>query len=318
MAVALLNRKLRPLMAPWVVLVFADLCFPAKASILAPDPFAATRLLALGALSLAGAVGVQQAALALERARLPFSRPAAVMLVVFNFTLVFASSESAAAGSERRRPLAAEAWTDEALASLAPNSLVVVRSEAIAYRLLAAQLARGERGDVIVVPAPLLERGGLRRRLLALEPALAPLLRETALRGRASEFALGVLADVRPLYVEIDPAWDPRLLDHLAPRAFWIRYHAHPLGNSDRRAALDKAQAGFTRVLAKIGDSQDREPATRAVLLSQLRERARLFDQLADHDSLGRVLGALKVLSPTDSLLEELTPKLEQRPISAR
>lgn len=311
MVAGLLSARLRPLIAPWLVLIFADLCFPAhRASILAPDPFAATRLLGLAALSLAGALGVQHAALALERARLPFSRPAAVMLVAFNFTLVLASSESAAAGAEQRSPLAAEAWTDEALASLAPNSLVIVRSEAITYRLLAAQLARGERGDVVVVPAPLLERVGLRRRLLALEPALAPLLRETALTGKPSEFALGELADTRPLYLEIDPAWDPRLLDHLAPRAFWIRYYAHPLGNSDRRAALDKGQAGFARVMAKIGSSGEREPATRAVLLSHLRERAGFFDHVADSDSLGRILEGLKALDPSDPLLQELTPKL--------
>ncbi len=319
MAAGLLSARLRPLVAPWLVLVFADLCFPAhRASILAPDPFASTRLLALGGLSLAGAVGVQQAALALERARLPFSRPAAVMVVAFNFTLVLASSESAAASAERRGPLAAEAWTDEALASLAPDSLVIVRSEALTYRLLAAQLGRGERNDVIVVPASLLERVGLRRRLLGLEPALAPLLRETALSGKPSEFALTTLADVRPLYVEIDPTWDPRVLDHLAPRAFWIRYYPHPLGNSDRRAALDRGQAGFARVLAKVQNSGEREPATRAVLLSNLRERARFFEHVADHDSLGRVLAGLKTLEPGDPLLQELLPKLQHAAVSAR
>jgi len=311
MAAGLLSARLRPLVAPWLAMVVADLCFPAhRASMLAPDPFAAMRLLAVGGLAFAGALGVQQAALALERARLPFSRPAAVMLVAFNFTLVLASSESAAAYAERQSPLAAEAWTDEALASLAPNSLVIVRSEAITYRLLAAQLARGERSDVVVVPITLLERVGLRRRLLALEPALAPLLRETALSGRPGEFALSALADVRPLYVEVDPTWDPRLLDHLAPRAFWVRYTAHPLGNSDRRAALDKGQDGFARVMAKLGPSE-REPATRAVLLSHLRERAWLFDRLADKESLARVLEGLKTLAPSDPLLQEIGPKLD-------
>jgi len=237
--------------------------------------------------------------------------------VAFNFTLVFASSESAAQRSERESSLAAEAWTDEALASLAPNALVIARSEAITYRLLAAQLVRGERTDVVVVPASLLERVGLRRRLLALEPALAPVLRETALNGRPSEFALGALADVRPLYVEIDPNWDKRLLDHLAPRAFWIRYYAHPLGNSDRRAALDKAQPGFARVLAKVGPEAGDELATRSLLLAHLRDRAAFFDRVTDRDSLARTLEALRSLAPSDPVLLELAPKVHEHAVSA-
>ncbi len=152
------------------------------------------------------AVGVQQVVSFLERARLPFSRPAAVMLVAFNFTLVLGASESSAQADERHR-VAAETFTDQALSSLAPNSLLVARSEAIIHRLLAAQLLSGERPDVLVVPAPLLERGSLRRRLLATEPELGPLLREMALRGEPGEFALSELSDARPLYVEFDPAW---------------------------------------------------------------------------------------------------------------
>jgi hypothetical protein len=238
------------------------------------------------------------------------------MLIAFNFTLVLASSEAATAGIQQQKAVAAEAWTDEALASLAPGSLVIVRSPAVAYRLLAAQIARGERRDVVVVPSQLLERPGLRRRLLALEPALAGLLRETALSGKPTEFALSSLADVRPLYVEVDPRWDPRLLDHMAPRAFWIRYYPHPLGNSDRRDAFDKAQGGFARVSEKATRSGGSEPATRAVLLANLRERAVLFDRLADRVNLARVLESLKGLDPMDPLLEDLGRKLDQKAVS--
>jgi hypothetical protein len=269
-------------------------------------------------LALAAALGVQEVALGLERARLPFSRPAAVLLVVFNFSLVLASSESPAIASEQHEAMACETWTDEALASIAPGSLLIARSETLIFRLLAAQIVRGERRDVVVVPSPLLERGGLRRRLLALEPELAPLLREIALNGRPSEFALSDLSDVRPLYVELDPTWDPRLLDHLAPRAFWIRYFAHPLGNSDRREAFDKAQSGFDRVVQIAGDNPEHERATRAVLLALVRERAELFDRVHDLSSLGRTLERLKTLEPQDPLLRELGPKLKALLVSSQ
>ncbi len=316
---ALASRRLRPLIVPWLAFVFADLAFPAhRASVLAPDAFAAARLVALASLSLVAALGVQRVALLLETARLPFARPAAVLLVAFNFTLVLTSSEAASDEREHSAAAAAEAFTDEALASLAPDALLIARSEAIIYRLLAAQLVRGERRDVVIVPSPLLERGGLRRRLLALEPELAPLLRETALNGRPSEFALSDLSDERPLYVEVDPSWDPRLLDHLAPRAFFIRYYPHPLGNSDRRDALSKAQEGFDRVQAAAFEAAEQQQATRAVLLSLVRERAQLFDRLHDQQSLARTLERLKAIAPEDELLQKLAPKVQAVALGSR
>jgi hypothetical protein len=306
-------KPLRPTLLAFLAFVFADLALPEqRIGVLAPDPFAATRLCATAALGLFAAVGVQQVVAFLERARLPFSRPAAVMLVAFNFTLVLGASESSAQADQGRR-VAAETFTDQALSSLAPNSLLVARSEALIHRLLAAQLLNGERPDVLVVPAPLLERGSLRRRLLATEPELGPLLREMALRGEPGEFALSELSDARPLYVEFDPAWDPRLFAHLGPRAFFIRYSPHPLGHSDRRAALQKGEEGFDRVIAALGDVPSKERATRAVVISLLRERARLFEAVHDTQALALLLDRLTVLDPQDSVLRELSPKLPRR-----
>jgi hypothetical protein len=309
----LASKPLRPLLLAFLSFVFADLALPEqRIGVLAPDPFAATRLCATAALGLFAAVGVQQVVSFLERARLPFSRPAAVMLVAFNFTLVLGASESSAQADQKQR-VAAESFTDQALSSLAPNSLLVARSEALIHRLLAAQLLRGERPDVLVVPAPLLERGGLRRRLLAVEPELGPLLREMALRGEPGEFALSELSDARPLYVEFDPEWDSRLLAHLGPRAFFIRYSPHPLGHSDRRAALQKGDEGLERVMKSLGDDPSEERATRAVVISLLRERARLFDAVHDTQALSLSLERLAALDPQDSVLRELYPKLPRR-----
>ncbi|HEV8549936.1 MAG TPA: hypothetical protein VGQ57_12925, partial [Polyangiaceae bacterium] len=208
--------KARPVVLPLVALGLFDLALPAShVGRLTPDPFGPTRLLALASLGVGAALGVQAAALGLTRARVPFAAPAAALLVVFDFTLVFVGSEASAAATERRESTASEVWTDESFRSIPPSGLLLARSEALAWRLWSAQLLRGERPDVLVVPATLLERGALRRRLLDAEPALAPLLRDLALGGKPSEYALTSLADARALFVELDASWDERLNEHV-------------------------------------------------------------------------------------------------------
>ena len=72
------------------------------------------------------------------------------------------------------------------------------------------------------------------------EPGVAPLLRDVATAGRISEFSLTTLAEARPLFVELDPAGDRRLLDHLRPTPLWRGVATHTLGRSDRGIALSE------------------------------------------------------------------------------
>jgi hypothetical protein len=306
--------KTRVLVLPFVAFVLVDLGLPARhVSLLLPDPFGPTRLLALGALGILAALGVQAAALALMRARLPFATPAAVLLVVFDFTLVFVGSEASAAATERRLSVASEVWTDEGLRSVPPNGILLARSEAIAWRLWSAQLLRGERPDVLVVPATLLERGALRRRLLGAEPALAPLLRDMALGGKATEFALATLADARPLLVELDPSWDERLNDHVVPESFWLRFQPNPVGRSDRTVSLERSGRRFERVLAASVPSEaaDGARATREVVVAGLRERALFLLGRRDHDTALDTAEALERLSPHDEVAAKVRAALD-------
>src|SRR5262249_29849940 len=150
-----------------------------------------------------------------------------------------------------------------------------------------AQLLRGERPDVLVVPATLLERGALRRRLLDAEPALAPLLRDLALGGKPSEFALTSLADARALFVELDASWDERLSEHVVPEAFWLRFYANPMGRSDRTTALERAGRRFERVVAAATpkDAAAGALATREVVVAGLRQRALFLLARRDRDA---------------------------------
>ena len=309
----LLRSSTRPFVLPLAALVLLDLALPAShVGLLTPDPFGAPRLLAIVALGVCSALGVQAAALGLARARVPFARPAATLLVVFDFTLVFVGSEAAAAATERRVSTASEVWTDEGLRSIPPNGLVLARSEAVAWRLWSAQLLRGERPDVLVVPATLLERGALRRRLLESEPALAPLLRDLALGGKPSEFALTALADARPLFVELDPSWDDRLNEHVVPEAFWLRFQSNPVGRSDRTTALERAGRRFERVLRAVlpGDQEAGLLATREVVVAGLRQRALFLLARRDRETALSTAESLERLSPHDEVAQKVRAAL--------
>lgn len=313
LVVGLLSAPTRRLVLPVLALVLVDLALPAaRIGLLAPDPFGPPRLLAVVALGIGAALGVQSAALALVSAALPLARPAAVLLVVFDFTLVFVGSEASAAATERRAAVTNEVWTDEGFGSLPPGALLLARSEAIAWRLWSAQLVRGERPDVVVVPTTLLERGALRRRLLAAEPALAPLLRDIALGGRPSEFALSTLADARPLFVELDSSWDERLSDHIVPQSFWLRFRANPVGRSDRTLALARAGTRFDRVIQAVlpGEYAEATAATRAVVVAGLRQRALFLTARKDRDTALETAAALERLAPKDEVAERVRREL--------
>jgi len=305
------RKSIRALGAPFAALVAVDLGFPAnKVGILASDTLAPVRLLSLIAIAGASALAVQALATYVRRARVPFAEPASALLVVFHFTLAFVAVEDSAYAADRRDQIAADCWTDEALASLPPSSLLLVRSEALAYRLWAAQMARGARRDLVVIPEPLLERGNVATLLLRQEPALAALVREMALSGAPTEFSLSSLSDARPLFVEIDASWPKRLRDHLAPRPFFPRFSAHPLGRSDRAQSLKDSDDGWQRALAAATRPAARDAATLAVMQSELRDRAQLLVDDGDKDAAELAVQSLFGIDPHDSVAATLTARL--------
>ncbi|HKY36450.1 MAG TPA: hypothetical protein VJN18_10950 [Polyangiaceae bacterium] len=305
------RRTLRALGAPLLALVACDLGFPAsKVGILASDTLAPVRLLSLVAIAGASALAVQAVATYVRRARVPFAEPASALLVVFHFTLAFAAVEDSAHAADRREQVAADAWTDEALDALPQSALLLVRSEALAYRLWAAQIARGGRTDLVVIPEPLLERGNVAALLLRQEPALAPLIREMALSGAPTEFSLSNLSDARPLFVEIDARWSKRLRDHLAPRAFFPRFASHPLGRSDRMQSLKESDAGWQRALAMARKPAAHDAATLAVLQGELRARAQLLTDAGDSEAALTTVQTLLSIEPNDPVAAQLNARL--------
>jgi hypothetical protein len=311
----LLRTRTRWIVAPAAALVVADVVFPASRSgVLSADPLAPVRLCAVAALACSAALAVQTAAIGLQHAKLPMARYAAALLVIFDFTLVLVTAEDSAYPADRRTQNAAEVWTDEALGGLPPRSLLLVRSQAVAWRLWASRVTRGERPDVIVVPLGLLGRGSVAKHLIALEPGLTALIRDVAVSGQPSELSLSTLADSRPLYVELDPSWDKRLIDHLIPKPFWLRFEPHPYGRSDRTAALEKGKRPFRRVLSAAQDADHRDCATLAMLGDRAREQAFALAALGDRQSVDELVGDLRAIDPNHPFVRELEARLRRKP----
>ena len=269
------------------------------------------------ALAVAAVVGVQTAALALERARIPLAwrcPPPCSSSCKLHFTLVFAAIEGSSDVVTDTTGLGADVWTDESLGELPENALLLVRSPTLAWRLWAARVSRGDRPDVVVVPLGLVGVGTVATELVREEPAVAPLIRDMAMTGHPSEYALAGLADARPLYVEFDGTWDKRLLDHLRPTPLWLGFTPHTLGRSDRATALsgDEGRRAFRRVLGAA--KREREPggdaATLAVLGERAREQAVVLAALGDRDSARRVLVDLDRIEPGSLFATKLSTEL--------
>jgi hypothetical protein len=322
LAWGLLRRRVRAETAPLAALVGVGVLVPASGpGLLTADPLAPVVLMSIAAIAVASVLGVQTAALSLRSARVPLAREASVLLVVLHVTLVFGAAEGSSAVATETTGLGADVWTDEAESELPFGALLLVRSPTLAFRLWESRVVRGDRPDLVVVPLALLGRGKIASDLVREEPAMAPLVRDLAMNGRPSEYALATLADARPLYVELDPEWDRRLLDHLRPTPLWLGFTSHTLGRSDRTSALtsEEGRRAFRRVLGVAKGTVPADPATLAVLGARAREQAIVLAALGDRDSARRVLVDLGRIEPRSVFATKLEETLSaKRVVDAR
>ncbi|HZF50014.1 MAG TPA: hypothetical protein VE093_15245 [Polyangiaceae bacterium] len=303
-AIALFRDRTRDLLLPFVALLALDTLLPARvAGALSADPLTSYRVLALASIALCSALGVAAIARALLHARVPMAKSGAVLLVVFHVTLVALTSEEAGFAADRSEQLAAEVWVDEALGKLEPRAAILVRSPAVAWRLWAARITRGERPDVLVIPVPLLNRGRVAAGLLAEERAMEPLLRDFAMSGEPTEFALSTLADARPLHVELDRRWGKRIVSHLSVDGLWLEYAPQPLGPSDRKLGAKAQSAPLTRVLAAANAGGVPDAPTSSVVAEALIGQSSALMSLGEHDAAQALYDRADALLPRDSVL---------------
>jgi hypothetical protein len=304
-ASALWTRAGRRHVAPWLALVLIDrLAPPSAVQLLSAGTTSPLRPLALAAIAVGSALGVHAVVVTLLRSRLPFVRPTSVLVVTFHLMFVALVSEDSARAADRTEQYAAEEWTDQALGVLEPRSAIFVRSPALALRLWSARATRGERPDVLVVPAPLLRRARVARDLAEAEPATMPLLRDFALSGEPGEFALSTLADLRPLHIELDNAWPKRLASHLSADGLWLEYAPEPLGASDRPQTAAKL-APIRRVLAAVSVSALPDEPTQAILVDTLTAQASVLTLLGQPDVAETLIQRVADLTRDDPFLQE-------------
>ncbi len=310
--VGLLRKRTRGVMVPMALLIAADLVFPATTgSVLTTDVWVALRMLAIGAVALSVALGVQAAAATLQDMAIPMAKPASALLVMFNLTLVAVTSEAAAFTVDRTEVRGASVWADEGIERLAPNAVVLARSHAVVWRVLAERLLSGSRPDVVLVPFPLVTLGSVAGMVLQAEPKAALLLRDMAIDGAPGEHAVSRMADSRPVYVEFDPRWDARVASHLAPQALWLRLFPQPLGKSDRKLSFGESTTSFERVLAAARATDPPDRATIAVLMATLRGQAVSCGMARDKDAMKMVLDRMDTVDPEDLTGRALKLRLE-------
>lgn len=308
----LFRKRTRFLMAPVAVLIAADAIFPATSgAVLSTDPWVALRTLAISAVAISVALGVQTVAATLQDMAIPMARAAAVLLLMFNLTLVAVASEQAAFTVDRSNMHGAGAWAEEGIERLEPNALVLARSHAIVWRVLGERLLSGARPDVVMVPFPLVTRGSVARMVLQAEPNAAMMLRDMAIDGVPGEHAVSRVADNRPVYVEFDPKWDVRVAVHLAPQALWLQLYPQPLGRSDRKLSLEKSAPSLQRVLEAAKDSDPPDKATVAVVMAALRGQAVSCALARDKDAMRTVIERMEGIDPNDLVLRALKLQLE-------
>jgi hypothetical protein len=304
------RARLRSATAALVSLVAVDavVCLPRWD--FPAERLAASHLLAVSALAIGAGVAVQTVSTLLFSAQIRMARGAAILLVMFDLTMAMTSAEEASFTEDASLDRGAEAFSDESLERLAPGAMVFLRSRALALRLWASQLAYGARPDVVVVAAALLGDGRSAASLMRAEPAVQGLMRDIALDGHAGEQALTVLADLRPLELELDPGYDRRLISHMVADHFWLRFFPQPLGASDRRIALASVQPRLADLVAKTKVGERTDAQTLAVVKARLRDQATAAAALGDRPEAIALLGELQKLAGADLFVVELMQRL--------
>lgn len=303
------GAALRRVSIVWLALaasgVLAALSPSAAGSPTAATPSALFALAPSLALAAFFPVALAQALEAAWRARLPFGRHAAVLLVTFAATLVLGRVDRAVfTRSVSSASSAVEAWTDTALGGLPARSLLLVQTPPLARRLLASRVLSDTRPDVELVPASLVSAGSIGRELSRSDPSAAPLLRQLYVNGSADEYSLSSLADERPVFVELDRAWDRRLLEHLEPAGVWLKF-APALVASERGAAAARVSAELRRCVELSGGEDALDLETRRVLADAIGAQALVLTTLDRAESARLLLGPARRLDSNSPLVRE-------------
>jgi hypothetical protein len=305
-------RTLRAHSLGWVLVLLLASIFGGLDSPLRESPTTALRIFAFAACVVLATLAAQTLALALLKVRVTYLGASVVVVVTLYAMMVAVHADDADYAAEARSYRGNNVFTQEAYWTLPRHSLLLLRHRELAYRAWATRLAEGMRPDVLVVTADRLQRNPDSNRLLSMEPALVPLVREMVIRGHPTEYALSQLADARPLFVELDDTWDIRLREHVAARGLWSEFHSQTLGRSDRYSALMSTRAPVDRVIEVCKSTVPPDTTTLHFVSLRLKEQAAVFAAMGDRpglfpllDELGAIEAESRYVASKRKLLEE-------------
>jgi hypothetical protein len=290
------RQVLRPVTLGWIAVLAMASIFGVPENPLRESPTLSLRILAFAACVLFATLTAQTLALALLKVRVSYLGASVIVVATLYAALVAVHADDADYAAESRTFRGNGVFTEEALWTLPRRSLLMLRRRELAYRAWASRLSEGMRPDILVVTPERLQRNPDANRLLAAEPAMAPLVREMVIRGRPTEYALSQLADARPLFVELDPSWDSRLREHIGARGLWSEFHSQTLGRSDRYAVMTATRASVDRVVDVCKSTVPADLATLRVVAVHLKEQATVFAVFGDRAGLFPLLDELEHL----------------------
>jgi hypothetical protein len=273
----------------------------------------ANRLVVVAACGILSARGVLGLLTWLARANLPFSRLGLRVIALLHLSAILLVAEGGRLRVAHQVVSATREWSDEAFERLPAHALVFTHSPESAWRLWAARLISGTRPDVVVVPSALLSHGTLAENLLDLEPKLHHVIRDVAAQGEVSEYALAELADARPLRVEYDPAWSPRILEHMVSDGLWFRFAPHPMGRSDRMEGIEGSVDALLRVRESAARPHGRDEATLERLSDDALQHGLLLTSLGELKAARKVVRELHTVGGDDPRFRELRKLVRRR-----
>lgn len=277
----------------WLLLLGFDLFAPdisdlSWLSLEGAQARSALHLMTLAVWSAWGALGLRTLALLLESWGVAGARLTATLLTTLGLATALAGAEDSIRSLAQTPLEATRLYRSALLDRLPPRALVLTRSPALTERLLAAQ-ALAERPDVLVVPLRALADVRYMRDLLAREPGLEELMVDLNVRGRPGEFALHHMASRRPLYLEPDASWEPRMLAHLEPRPLLPRYSLHALGSSERRAIYEREEPILLSLLKATQGEFAVDTTTHTLILERFRDLRFSIKNVADAPTVERM-----------------------------
>jgi hypothetical protein len=261
-------------------------------------------LVGLGLVAPLGALGLRTLGETAQALSLFAARPLAAMVAVLAIAGCLASAEDTLRTLDETETSGAQVWTDAALSDLPDDALILTKSRALGRRLLAAQALR-ERPDVLVVPLGEVSRPETLNLWLKREPEIETLLRDLSTTDTPSERAITRLVDQRPVFLEPDPTWDSRLLEHVLPAIPLARFSPHALGRSDRLTALDTIFTSRDRIVSAYQKGLYPDAATKGVLLEGFRGLHKTLEVVEDGASRRK----LEELIPREGNTEVKEPR---------